>query len=217
MSDLIPISKNISQSYCFKLVSDSNAYLTTFKGNIPMEDIKNILQSLQKHLFQDSGKIIAEYLMLHSLEYTDMHFEISITNHLEIMGLAGSLLHHDSTSLIDEIIGFTDNYYAIIDCQEFVNKNTCEGCYLAIRKRTSVRSHKVTYNIIGQTFSDNQSGTEQAGYFAIRSSEDSSQFYNIQAIPKPILPTFGCIDTIELLSEIDHIKTAKQALYASVH
>lgn len=216
MQDLNSGSNTTSQSYCIRLIGDSEQFLTTFKGNIPVSDIQNILKTIQNHLYEDSGKIIAEYLMQHSLKYSNLHFETSNTNHREIMSIANKLLHHDSVSLIDEILNIAENYYATIDHQEFARMNIYEGCYFAIRKSTTSCNNICNYKIIGQTFISNASEEDPTGYFAIRSSNGASQLHDIQILQNPIIPVFGCIDVIGLLSEIDNIKTAKQALQIAI-
>lgn len=215
MTDLNPSSSSISQTYCFRLISDNEQFQTTFRGNISMDDVRNILNALQNHLYADSGKIIGGYLMQHPLEYSNLHFEASKADHQEIMACADILLHSGSVHPIDMVIGGADNYYVIIDHQVFFDGNTCEGCCFAVKKTTSECNGQSICSIIGQSFTSNVSDTDPLGFFAIRSSKGSSQFHNILRVPQPVILTFGCIDLIGLLLDIEHIRTAQQAFQAA--
>ncbi len=71
------------------------------------------------------------------------------------------------------------------------------------------------YRIIGQTFEAD--GDISQGYFAIRKNRDNFLLMDIaRSSGEPVLPSFGCIDTLNLLTNISHIETIRQAKEAAL-
>lgn len=204
------------QTYSFIIISDEKKYLTTFRGNIPPTGIRNILKDLHSRLYEDSGSAIILHLNQYLYDYTDYHFETSRIDHTKIMALAENLLHSDTPDQIDNAIVGTDNCFLMLDHQKWLNDVTCEGCYFAVRRISSGPNNKAAYNIIGQTFTENKCDVDIKGYFAIRSNRNSTQLYDILVDKRQIVPSFGCVDLIRLLQNIDHIKTAELARHFTI-
>lgn len=73
------------------------------------------------------------------------------------------------------------------------------------------------YSIIGQTFSYNETNSDEYNYFAIRESKENELINNIAlSSGEPVLPSFGCIDLPTLLLNIDNIQTAEQVIEIAV-
>lgn len=202
------------QSYRFEFGSDEKLYTVSFNGilleNIPDE----ILEAAGTSTYEDSGKTIHAYLKKQHLKYSNFEFKESYLNHQKVMEWANTLLNSDASTAIDASIGNADHYYGVMDYQKWTQKNQCEGCYLAIKRgipnKTFERTFK--YNLIGQTFILNESDDKSINHFAIRKKNGHSPFHNLYiSMGRPVLPTFGCVDMIRTLRNIDHIHNAKQA------
>lgn len=100
---------------------------------------------------------------------------------------------------------------------KWISENCCHGFYFAVKRILSESESLCKYNIIGQTFNYNQITDDESAYFAIRENMNDELLYNI-AVSKsePVLPTFGCVDIMNILLDIDNIKTAEQTIQIAV-
>ncbi len=206
MSDTV--IKNQPQTYRFQFVCDECIHSISFKGNLSLEADRELLKEVRRHLLQESPETIRSYLEQHHIPYFDFHADVIEADHSNVMHLAELLLHSNSLDRTDELFERSDLYYAVIDHQKQLANSCCEGCYLALKKTTPSDNTTFHCNIIGQIFKENSTASD--GYFAIRESRNT-HFHDIaRATGKPVLPPFGCIDTLGLLLSIDRIKTADQ-------
>ena len=200
------------QSFRFELYSDGTLYSTVFEGNVSQADANRILQEIHSHLYKESSEVIRTYLKSHHISYSKLHSGKKFLGHEKIMTLADILLHSDSPDTANGHIKDADNYYAAADHQKMTKENVYEGCYFAVRKIPCSHNSMYAYRIIGQTFRDNCYGCNPSGYFVIRTAESSQQFQNLDELSgRPVLPSFGCVDIIGLLMNIDIIATSEQA------
>ena len=116
-----------------------------------------------------------------------------------------------STSWIASMTGNADNYYCIVDHQEW-RKDVCEGCYFAVKKATPRQGGTGMYHIIGQTFKENRKDIDTQGYFDIRTNDGSAKLQSIRQVDAIIIPAFGCVDMIALLLQIGNVKTCGQVI-----
>ncbi len=197
------------QTFQFELGTDEKIYSTSFKGIVPPDKIHMMLERIQKHLYCHSAGIISKCLDQCHLEYTDFTFKESALTHNSIMRLADHLLHSSQYGEIHGQTGNADNYYAIMDHQKWISSTHCEGCYLAVKKISPIGNGTFNCKIIGQIFKENNAAAD--GYFAIRERRGNRLHDIARVTGEPVLPPFGCIDTLGLLLSIDRIKTAAQA------
>ena len=122
------------------------------------------------------------------------------------MKLAELFLHSETCINLDNYTSNADIYYAIIDHQQSDNKGNCEGCYIVVQKTPVLSKCQHKYSIIGQTFSCNETNSDEYGYFAIRVNNIT------MSSGEPVLPSFGCIDLVSLLLNIDSMQTAEQVV-----
>lgn len=201
-----------AQSFRFELYSDGILYSTIFKGNISQEDVNRMLEEIHGHLYKESSEVIRAYLKSHHMPYSNLHSGEIFLGHEKIMDLTDVLLHSDSPDTVNDHIQDADNYYAAADHQEMTRGNVCEGCYFAMKKIPFSHNGMYAYRIIGQTFRDNCHDCNPFGYFAIRTAESNQQFQNLDELSgKTVLPSFGCVDIIGLLMDIDIITALEQA------
>lgn len=208
------ILKSTPPSYHFEFGSDEKLYTVSFKGDLPKNVPDKILEAAGKNTYEDSGKAIHAYLEKQHLKYSNFEFRENYLNHKRIMEWANTLLHSDLSNPIDASIGNAEHYYGVMDYQKWIQNNQCEGCYLAIKRDISNKTFERTfmYNIIGQTFIYNESGDESINYFTIRRKDGHHPFHNLYISKgRPVLPTFGCVDMIELLRKIETVHNATQA------
>lgn len=207
------------QTYCFAFGSDEKLHKVSFQGNLPNDVTDMLLEAAGKATYEKAGDAIHAYLEKTHLKYYNFEFKESYLNHKKIMEWANTLLNSDTSSAIDASTGNTDHYYAVIDYQKWIQKDQCEGCYLAIKRDISNKTYERTfkYHLIGQTFILNESDDKSINHFAIRRKDGHSPFHNLYiSMGRPVLPTFGCVDLIELLRNIDHIHNATQAKAISI-
>lgn len=201
-----------AQSFRFELYSDGILYSTIFKGNISQEDVNRMLEEIHGHLYKESSEVIRTYLKSHHMSYSNLHSGEIFLGHEKIMDLIDVLLHSDSPDTVNDHIRAADNYYAAADHREMTSGNVCEGCYFAVKKIPFSHNGMYAYRIVGQTFRDNCHDCNPSGYFAIRTAESNQQFQNLDELSgKPVLPSFGCVDIIGLLMDIDIITALEQA------
>lgn len=201
-----------SQSFRFELYGNGILYSTVFKGNVSQKDVNRILKEIHGHLYEESSEVIRTYLKSHHMSYSNLHSGEIFLGHEKIMNLTNVLLHSDFPDTVNGHIRNTDNYYAAADHQKMSRRNVCEGCYFAARKIPCSHNGMYAYRIIGQTFRDNRHDCNPSGYFAIRTAKSNQQFQNHNELSgRPVLPSFGCVDIIRLLMNIDIITTPGQA------
>ena len=133
------------------------------------------------------------------------------------MKLAELFLHSENCISLDTHTSNADIYYAIIDHQQSDNKGNCEGCYIVFQKTPVLSKCQHKYSIIGQTFSCNETNSDEYSYFAIRESKENELINNIAlSSGEPVLPSFGCIDLPTLLLNIDNIQRTEQVIEIAV-
>lgn len=202
------------QTYCFAFGSDEKLHKVSFQGNLPNDVTDMLLEAAGEATYEKAGDSIRAYLEKQYLKYSNFEFKESYLNHQKVMEWANTLLHSDASTAIDASIGIADHYYGVMDYQKWTQNDQCEGCYLAIRRNIADKNFKSTFkhNIIGQTFIYNDFGDESINYFAIRKKDGHHPFHNLYISKgRPVLPTFGCVDMIELLRKIETVHNATQA------
>ena len=203
-----------TQKYRFDFGTDDKLYIVIFNGKIAQEELKGLVSSLQNCLFERMQEIILLYLKQHHLEFSDYN---SIEFTLEkdrIMGWANHLLNSKTFEKIDDNLGDADFYYAVMDCQE--NTQTySEGCYFAVT-RTAWGNGESQHNAIVQTYLYNRETCDECGYFAIKKTTRGN-LYTVDSLEgKPVLPTFGCVDMIALLTDIEKINSKEDAIKTTI-
>lgn len=208
MSD--SIFKAEPQIYRFEFGCDEKIYSTQFIGELPLGADTEILREVRKHLLEDSCKIIWSFLEHNHIGFSHFASSIKALEQDKIMEQADLLLHSHSCAPIDECLSSPAFYYAAMDCQERFTGSHCKGCYFVIKKAAVAHERIPHYSIIGQTFEDDRDISQ--GYFAIRENRDSLFLFDIaNSSGEPVLPSFGCVDTLNLLMNIDQMKTIEQA------
>lgn len=135
--------------------------------------------------------------------------------HEQIMEQTDFLLHSRSCSPIDERLKETTFYYASMDYQKQLTDSHCKGCYYVLKRMSAAHNKIPQCKIIGQIFEDYRDTSQ--GYFAIKESRNNHLLFDIaKTSGEPIFPSFGCIDTLNLLIDIDQIKTIEQAKAAAI-
>lgn len=213
--DLIPANSLGHQTYKFEFISDMEKFTTTFKGVLSEEDITDLLKTLQAHLYSESSEVICKYLRSHPPGYSYFLAEENIMHHTDVMAYATGLLYSPSINWIDSMTGNADNYYCIVDHQEW-RKDVCEGCYFAVKKTAPRQGGIGRYNIIGQVFKGDRKDIDTQGYFDIRTNDGSAKLHSIRQVNDTVIPAFGCVDMIALLLEIGNVKTCEQVIQLAV-
>lgn len=204
--------RNKILSFKLEIMDDENIYSISFDAKLTEEEAEKILEAVQGCLYEKIADNIQMYLEQHRLLYTSFTAGRKSLKHVGAMKLVSMFLHSDTCRSIDRYTGNADIYYAVIDHQQAGRKNNYEGCYIAARKIPTLYNGQYRYSVIGQTFHCNEITCEEKGYFAIRKNNDYNHLYNLdQAKEELVLPTFGCIDLMALLLNIDHIQTIWQA------
>ena len=200
------------QTYLFEFGTDEKLYSVSFIGKIPPKDIKEMLESARNCLYADMAESILNHLKQYHLAYKNFFAKEMPLDYKTAARHTNILLHSTAHSIIDEKIGEADMYYGIMDYQRWKKDNSCEGCYFAVKREVSEQKSLYQHKIIGQTFYYNEINNEEKSYFAIRTNNKNGDIDTIDsARNRAIIPTFGCIDMVELLLNIDNIKTARQA------
>ena len=209
--------RNRFLSYKFEIMDDDNIYSISFRGKLTDEETKKMLASIQNCLYEKTADRIQTYLEQNNIAYTGFVASRKPLNHSRTMKLAELFLHSGTCNSLDTHTSSADIYYTIIDHQQPGNKNNCEGCYVVVQRTPALNKCQHKYNIIGQTFSCNETSSNEYGYFAIRENKGNGLLDNIAlSNGEPVLPTFGCIDMTWLLINIDSIQTAEQAVQHAV-
>ena len=205
-----------TQKYRFDFGTDGKLYVVIFNGKIPQAELKGLLSSLHNCLYGKIPDIIPLYLKQRHLEYSNFNsIEIPLENY-NAMEWAAYLLHSGAYGKVDETLGDADVYFSIMDYQEILPKGDCEGCYFAV-SRLPWGHYGYQYNTIAQKFSSAKHGLKEQSYFAIRKSDGNGNLLDIaKEEGEPTLPTFGCVDIMALLADIETIKTKEDALKIAV-
>lgn len=209
--------QNRGLSYRFEIMDDGNIYSISFNAGLTQEETKKILESVQNCLYEKTAGYIQKYLEQSNIAYTGFVASRKPLSHSRAMKLAEMFLHSETCISLDNYTSNADIYYAIIDHQQSDNKGKCEGCYIVAQKTPVLSKCQHKYSIIGQTFSCNETNSDEYGYFAIRVNKDNGLVNNIAlSSGEPVLPSFGCIDLPTLLLNIDNIQTAEQVIEIAV-
>ena len=202
------------RTYCFEFGDEKN-YTVFFEGKLTQDDIHSILKVLHSCLYKDCPETIRLYMEQHHLEYSRFKTEVSLLKHEETMNRAEELLKSGSCDKIDSHLGGADSYYAVMDYQNHINGDCCEGCYYAIQKELDKET--CSYHIVGQTFVCGKCDDSPQGYFAIRTNHNGRQIRNLDALSgEPVLPVFGCVDMTGVLTNIGSLLTAGQVRKTAV-
>lgn len=200
------------QTYRFDFGTDRDICTVSFKGVLPEQEIRCILEAAGAHPYGDCGHSIQSCLEAHHLSYSDFSFHKKQIGHPTVMDLIGKMLHETSCSSIDQWIGSADAYYSVMDHQHRAGSGCYEGCYFALSRTSARQDSGYEYHVIGQLFQcDTGSGREQS-YFAIRQNKGRNHLHTIDETDgEPVLATFGCVDMAKLLINIGSITTGQQA------
>ena len=200
-------------SYRFEIMEDDNIYSVSFNGKLTDEETRKMLEPIQNCLYEKIPDAIQMYLEQNNLAYSSFVSTKKPLEHSKVMELAGSLLYSGSNSSLDSYFGNADTYYLIVDHQKWVAENCCHGCYFAVKKTLTESESSCKYNIIGQTFRYNEVTDDENCYFAIRENKENELINNIAlSSGEPVLPSFGCVDMMDILLNIDSIQTAEQVV-----
>ena len=204
-------------SYRFEIMDDGNIYSISFDAGLTQEETKKMLESVQNCLYEKTAGYIQKYLEQSNIAYTDFVASRKPLIHSRTMKLAELFLHSENCISLDTHTSNADIYYAIIDHQQSDNKGNCEGCYIVFQKTPVLSKCQHKYSIIGQTFSCNETNSDEYSYFAIRESKENELINNIAlSSGEQVLPSFGCIDLPTLLLNIDNIQRTEQVIEIAV-
>lgn len=202
------------QTYRFEFGSDETIHTVSFKSRLSDEDTGKILEAAGKQTYENAGKAIRSYLESEHLEYSDFESRQTDLKHEKVMEWADTLLRSDACNKIDTWIGDADHYFAVMDHQKWIQEGRCEGCYYAVNRSISRNPFDPLYRhrVIGQTFTLDETEDESINFFAIRRKDDHPPFRNLYVSKGgPVLPTFGCVDMVDLLRNIEKVHNARQA------
>lgn len=204
-----------TQKYRFDFGTDEKLHIVIFNANIPQAQLKGLLSSLHNCLFEKIPNVIFSFLKLHHLEFSNLNsIEIPL-DYYNAMEWAGYLLHSDSYSKVDENLENADIYYAVMDYQNITPDGNKEGCYFTVR-RAAWGNGEFEHNAIAQSYFCKKETCEEYGYFAIRKTTGNTLYTIDSSEEAPVLPAFGCIDLISLLSNIENIQTKEDVLKTAV-
>lgn len=203
------------QKYRFDFGTGDRLYTVIFHGKIPQSELKDMVSSLRNCLYEKMPETILLCLKQNHLDYSNFNcIEIPLEED-EAMDWTGHLLHSETYGEIDEKLGDIDVFYSVMDYQKNTSEGCCEGCYYAL-KRLSLGNGEYQHNLIGQIFFSGNHGCEEHGYFAIRESNGNEYLQDIdKSEGEPVLPTFGCVDMMSLLLDIETIRTQDRAMGAA--
>ncbi len=190
-------------------------YAITFHGMAPQKDLNVMLASVQNCLYHKMSEIIPLFLKQRYLENSNFaSIEIPLGKH-EAMDWAGYLLHSGIYKEIDGSLEGVDVYYAVMDYQKSFAGGRCKGCYYAL-KRLSLGNGNYHYNPIGQTFFSDLHTCEEHGYFSIRKTKGNALHTIDSSVSAPVFPTFGCVNMLALLPNIEDVQTKEDARNAAI-
>ena len=204
-----------TQKYRFDFGADGKLYTTIFHGKIPQPELRGMVSSLQNCLYGKTPDVIFSYLKLHHLEFSNFHSMESTLGKDRAMGWAAYHLHSDTYGKMEEILGDADIYYSVMDCQESSPEGYCEGCYYAL-SRLPLGDGEVQHNFIGQAFFSDRHSCEETSYFAIRKTTGGILHTIDSSEGELTLPTFGCVDMMALLADIENINSKEDAIKTAI-
>lgn len=195
----------------FEIIDDENTYSVTFNAKLTEEETRKMLEAIQNNLYEKTADCIQTYLEQKNIVYSGFVSRKMPLGHNKTMKMAELFLQSDDCSNFDSYFGNADIGYLITDHQKWITENCCQGCYLAVKRTFSEYKNLNQYHIIGQTFNYNETVCNESGYFAIRKNRNDVFLDNVIApASKPVLPSFGCVDMMDILLNIDNIQTAEQ-------
>ena len=207
-----PQDRDSFLSYRFEIIDDENIYSISFNGKLTGRETKKMLETVQRYLYRKMADGIQLYLDQHGLPYSSFVSSRKPLNHTTTIEFARLLLHSDTSGGVDNYFGNADICYALADYQERISENHYKGCYYVLKRTYSRNNGLYQYSIIAQTFHSDEASGDEHGYFAIRESRDGRHLHNlVKSEGEPVLPTFGSINLMGLLTDIDNIQTAGQA------
>lgn len=203
-----------TQKYRFDFGADDKLYTIIFHGKIPQVELKKMVSSLQNCLFERMPETILLYLKQHHYGFSGYNSIESTLEKGRAMGWANHLLNSEAYGKVDGNLWDADFHYAVMDCQE--NTQTySEGCYFAAT-RTAWENGEPQHNAIVQTYLYHRETCEEYGYFAIRKTKGGI-LYTIDSLEgKPALPTFGSVDMMALLKDIEKVNSKEDAVKTAV-
>lgn len=204
------------QKYRFDFGTDDKLYVAIFNARIPQAELKGLVSSLQGCLYGKVPHAVYSYMRLRRLEFSDFNsIEIPLQKD-RAFRWAGGLLHSSSHGKMDEILGDTDVFFSVMDCQGGTPEGDCEGCRFAAG-RLPRECGGYRHHAIAQTFSSGMHGLKEHGCFAIRQSDGSGNFLDIfREEGGPVLPVYGCVDMAALLPGIESFRTKEAVLEAAI-
>lgn len=206
-------TRNRFLSYRFEIIDDENIYSISFREKLADEETQEMLKSIQNCLYERISDAIHMYLEQNSIAYKDFIASRKPLGHNSTMEHARMVLHSKTFNKLDIHTANADIYYAIIDHQQSDNKGNCKGCYIVVQKTPVLSKCQHKYSIIGQTFSYSETNNNEYGYFAIRENKENEPINNIAlSSGETVLPSFGFIDLVSLLLNIDSIQTSEQVV-----
>lgn len=200
----------LPKTFLFEFGSDAEVWSISFKAFIPEQEISRMLEAVHTHLYMKCAEAIHLYLDTCRLEYSDFTSSRTWLEHDAIMKTADRLLHAADCKIIDKQIRSVDTYYGITDCQRQTAGGYCEGCYYAVSRTLSRQKYPYKYHIICQAFQYSAADNSEHATFAIRRNDSGNRLRTLdQENGQPVLSTFGCIDMLHLLANIQSV-TKKQ-------
>ena len=203
------------QKYRFDFGTDGKLYVVIFNAKIPQAELKKLLSSLGNCLYEKMPGAILLYLEQHQFEFSDYNsIEIPLEHH-SVMEWAVYLIHSDTYGKVDGNLENADIYYAVMDYQDTTPDGGREGCYFTVQ-RTVCGNGGFQHNAIVQTYFYNEGNCDENGHFVIRRSKDGI-LNNIDSLKgRPALPTFGCVDLVSLLPNIENFQTKEDVLKTAI-
>lgn len=201
-----------TRTYRFCFGTDEYLHTFSFKGPISETEIHRMLEAMRNALYAECSGAAQSYLDSHRLSYENFNSGRTLLEHDAVMAAAGRLLHDASPKELYEQTGDAGEFYAVIDHQKQTDECCCEGCCLALSGTSSGQNASHEYHVIGQTFRCDGFGNNLHSYIAIRKSQDKSFLHTLDAKDGyPVIATYGCVDMMALLLNINSITTLEQA------
>ena len=201
----------------FEIIDDENTYSVSFNAKLTEEEAGKMLEAIQNNLYDKTADCLQTYLEQNNIAYSGFVSRKMPLGHNKTMKMAELFLQSDDCRNFDSYFGTADICYLIADYQKWITENCCQGCYLAVKRTFSEYRNLNLYHIIGQTFNYNETVYNESGYFAIRKNRNDVFLNNVIApASEPVLPSFGCVDMMGILLNIDNIKTSEQVVKIAI-
>lgn len=199
------------QTYKFEFGDDDKIYSISFKGLIPRQEIRNILEFVRNSLFKKCGDAIQSYLDSNYLFYSNFSVLEKTVKDGRTMEFTKMLLQHPSCKVIDEWIKNANVYFGVMDYLKWM-EGCSAGSYCVVAKFPSAQDGQYKYHAICQTFKHATFTHKEWSHFAIRKDDGEHNLITLDEDKScPVLATFGCVDLISLLINITDIKNKQQA------